>query len=226
MSPFSHFFGSCATFETPLDVSQPHHHNDCTGNCQIHPLMNKDNFELTHYGWGDVTYYDELEALATETEEEKAARLAKQMAIEAAKKLDSESIRMEVYARDVAMKARMGLRKAEMPNKKNSPCKNLYYDEKNKKWSAKYKENVAPLMKHLTGSECWAHEYTDPKTKAHVCKHACPYQHPGDSGWHKEWATDRLWQPAAAPVHALVSAVRQQPQHSSQTRNHVERSAW
>ena len=56
-----------------------------------------------------------------------------------------------------------------------------------------------PTTMHVS-SECWSHERVDPITGALLTPHKCPFLHPGEPGWHAEWAANRLWQPAAAPA--------------------------
>jgi hypothetical protein len=56
-----------------------------------------------------------------------------------------------------------------------------------------------PTTMHVS-SECWSHERVDPVTGALLTPHKCPFLHPGEPGWHAEWAANRLWQPAAAPA--------------------------
>ena len=63
-----------------------------------------------------------------------------------------------------------------------------------------------PTTMHVS-SECWSHERVDPITGALLTPHKCPFLHPGEPGWHAEWAANRLWQPAAAPA-APAPAVR------------------
>ena len=47
-------------------------------------------------------------------------------------------------------------------------------------------------------TECWSHEYRDPKTGAIVAKHVCDRLHPGEAGWLPQWITDRRFKAAAA----------------------------
>jgi hypothetical protein len=63
-----------------------------------------------------------------------------------------------------------------------------------------------PTTMHVS-SECWSHERVCPQTGALLTPHKCPFLHPGEPGWHAEWAANRLWQPAAAPA-APAQAVR------------------
>ena len=63
-----------------------------------------------------------------------------------------------------------------------------------------------PTTMHVS-SECWSHERVCPQTGALLTPHKCPFLHPGEPGWHAEWAANRLWQPAAAPA-APAPAVR------------------
>ena len=75
------------------------------------------------------------------------------------------------------------------PPKRNCPCKNLFYDEKQVRPGQR-----APFVKYVA-SECWAHEYKDPKTGEKKAPHKCLYLHPGEVGWLPQWNRDRDFKP-------------------------------
>jgi hypothetical protein len=92
------------------------------------------------------------------------------------------------------------------PPKRPCPCKNLFYDEKQVRPGQR-----APFVKYVA-SECWAHAYTDPKTGEKKAPHKCPYLHPGEVGWLKEWNRDRDFKPRpAAPGGAAAGAAQRRP---------------
>jgi len=73
------------------------------------------------------------------------------------------------------------------------PCKNLYVDENPKVPKVRHKDGrmVCQERIFLTGSECWAWDYTDPKTKVKKAPHTCVYLHPGQEGWNPAWERDK-----------------------------------
>jgi hypothetical protein len=75
----------------------------------------------------------------------------------------------------------------------------------------------------LTGSECWAHEYHDPRTKALKTPHTCKRLHPNEDGWRDEWDTNRTFRPAV-----LTSANRFTNMNNVAPRSpkRVENGAW
>jgi hypothetical protein len=121
---------------------------------------------------------DEAEARALESEAQRVARLKHDADVEAAALVNEEAIRRDVYARDVATRARKGLRRGDAVVKRAEPCK----------W----------VVGQFAGDECWAHEYTDPKTGNRVIKHTCDRLHPGEVGWHTEWLANPRWRAAPA----------------------------
>jgi len=144
-----------------------HSSSQCTGDCAIHPLLFGENLEFHLYiqsggTWGSYMEEQERRALAAETEEQKAARLKKERAISEQQELSAASLIMKTHAEI------LGLKRAK---KKNTPCKWLFFDE-----NTKSKTNKIV-------SECWAFEYTDPKTKQKKTPHTCPFLHPGEKGW-------------------------------------------
>jgi hypothetical protein len=107
--------------------------------------------------WGDIIL------TAPRTSEEIAAEEA--YVTELA--LSKESVKMRTYAQTQASVRR---------GKVMKPCKWLYLNEDGKTYS-----------EHLTGAQCWAWEYVDPKTGKTQCPHTCKHLHPGEFGWRDEW---------------------------------------
>jgi hypothetical protein len=123
---------------------------------------------------------EEEQMLAVETFDARQERLACIAAEAEARRIAEEVNRRETYARDVKEKTRMGLKRTETVAKRVQPCK----------W----------VIGQFAGDECWAHEYTDPKTGAHVIKHTCDRLHPGEAGWCNEWLANPRFKPACAPT--------------------------
>ena len=156
---------------------------NCRGNCSKHPLMTGEYLAWCSEirlgaKWGDLVLEAETADRAAETERDRIERLQREAAAEDARRIAEEVNRREVYARDVAIKVRMGLKRTEQVAKRMQPCK----------W----------VVGEFAGDECWAHEYTDPKTGKRVVKHTCDRLHPGEAGWHNEWVANPRWKPAAA----------------------------
>lgn len=144
--------------------------------------------------WGDEYAEAELEMLRNETPEAKAARLAADAAADVARETAAEAYKMAIYAEIQGVKNLRGHGRDRQIGKIDSPCRWLYCDEKAPKstWRKNAKgELCAPVLKALTGSQCWAHEYLDPKTKVMKKPHTCKHLHPGEDGWRHEWETDR-----------------------------------
>jgi hypothetical protein len=83
--------------------------------------------------------------------------------------------------------------------KVDRPCKWLYCDERAPKSTWRKDENgkpCAPLRNALTGSQCWGHEFVNPKTGKLEKPHKCGHLHPGEAGWKAEWNSDRHFNPA------------------------------
>ena len=74
--------------------------------------------------------------------------------------------------------AQRGLKKGEKAAKKPVPCK----------W----------VVGEFKGDECWAHEYTDPKTGKREKPRTCQRLHPGEEGWCSEWLTNPRWKGGAS----------------------------
>ena len=148
-----------------------HSSSQCTGECEIHPLLVGENltFHLYIQGggtWGSYMEEQERKALAAETEEQKSLRLKKERELTEQQDLSAASLIMKTHAEV------MGLKRAK---KNNRPCKWLFFDENNK------------IKTNKIVSECWAYEYMDPKTKQKKKPHTCPFLHPGENGWRSEW---------------------------------------
>jgi hypothetical protein len=63
----------------------------------------------------------------------------------------------------------------------------------------KHNGGAKPTTMHVS-SECWSHERRCPETGNLLTPHKCPFLHPGEPGFHKEWMTNRLWLPAGGIV--------------------------
>ena len=164
--------------QTEEMMSQPHSLFLCNGRCSD-PFHTKHVIQTAWanefgYGWGDLAMIWDAEEEALETPEQIAAKDAAKVAREAQEKLDNEASKMAAYAchRGMMNSNKHGIKKVARP------CKNLYYTHDGKKTVR-------------VSSECWAYEYTDPKTKRFEKPHTCEHLHPGENGWLKEWFTDR-----------------------------------
>jgi hypothetical protein len=152
--------------------------------------------------WGDMALYDERDAAAAMSAAERAAFLklaAERDAAEAAERaLTLESSRMFNYAESQKLLNMRGKGRDRHLAKVDEPCKFLFCDERAPKntWSTNAKgERCAPVRRHLTGSECWAHEYHDPRSNNLLTPHTCKRLHPNEPGWLNEWNTDRTFRP-------------------------------
>lgn len=175
-----------------------HSVEQCVGDCIYHPLVDPLIFSLSHSDafnicWGDLIIIentsdsessmpqidDNIRYLSIKASEmERYARLKQQMNTEVVK-----SERGKIYR----------IRKI------SEPCKWLYLDEKAPKcdWRRTRDGKMEPpYRRYLTGAECWAFEYHDPKTNILVKKHTCDHLHPGEEGWCSEWAKDSKWRPS------------------------------
>lgn len=156
----------------------------CQGNCEFHPLMRAE-YRLS---LGDLVDFYEAERVDAESDADRARRAAEIAADRAAAAVDVEAIKRECYARNVKERTMMGVRRGEAPKQLGQPCK----------W----------VIGEFKGDECWAWEYTDPKTKKRMCPHTCNRLHPGQADWHNEWFKNRNWKPAVAPPPPSAGAVR------------------
>lgn len=173
--------------------------------------------------WADIIEMDDAKRLATLSAEQRAQERAVRDAAAAAQMADLDrnaevsavSRAAEAYAfrvarivEDRAPRGPPPPRGAPPrgPPKRPCPCKNLFYDEKQVRPGQR-----APFVKYVA-SECWAHAYTDPKTGEKKAPHKCPYLHPGEVGWLKEWNRDRDFKPRpAAPGGAAAGAAQRRP---------------
>jgi hypothetical protein len=78
-----------------------------------------------------------------------------------------DSVKMRTYA-----KQQLSATKKKI----HRPCKWLFIEKDGKSYGS-----------HLTGEECWAWEYTDPRSGNRECPHTCHYLHPNEFGWRDEW---------------------------------------
>jgi hypothetical protein len=112
-------------------------------------------------------------------------------------------------------------------DKIDEPCKFLYCDEHSDKRTWKKDDRgklCAPIRKALTGSECWAHEYHDPRSNNLLTPHTCKRLHPNEPGWRNEWNTDRTFRPSApAPTPNRFSIIMNT---GVQRPKRVENGAW
>ena len=172
--------------------------SQCRGdNCAFHPLHRPEypgGPIQGHGGWrwtvngvatnatdcfADFVDLCHEEKAAAETAIQRAQREARERAELEELAVASEVAVRERYAADVKQRASRGLGRGEAPKTLVMPCK----------W----------VIGEFKGDECWAWEYTDPKTKKRMCPHTCNRLHPGQAGWHNEWFTNRNWKPAAPP---------------------------
>ena len=195
----------------PFNQTAQHDIMDCCGNCAQHPLIDEQILQLFHsealdLDWGDIIMHEEFAAIQHETAEQRVAREAKEAANKAAAALTQRATEMARYARlkaqvnTVMVKDDRGKKVATI-RKVQEPCKWLYLDEKapSHEWRTNRRtgKQEPPYRPYLTGAQCWAWEYIDPKTKQRVVKHTCDHLHPGEEDWCAEWAKDRNYCPAA-----------------------------
>lgn len=195
-----------------------HSVEDCCGDCPQHPLIPRSLAPLhlaDAYGlsWGD--YHCLMERLRdlTESAAEKAARDAAKAKEERESQQRAAASDRERYTEIMKHRAQMGTGRGEGPKKLAQPCKNLYIIEKAPKseWVQRGGKLCPPSSRAFTGSECWAWEYKDPRTGQQKTPHTCMYQHPGETGWHKEWLKDSKWR--AEGDAATVSSHGSRPSH-------------
>ena len=146
--------------------------------------------------WGDINERAFAEEESYLTYAQKAERLLKQEADAIERIIITEASRMFNYAESQKLLNSRGKGKERHIGKIDEPCKFLYCNEKAPKsqWTKNAKgESCAPLLKALTHSECWAHEYHHPKTKVLMKPHTCKRLHPNEDGWREEWNKDRTF---------------------------------
>jgi hypothetical protein len=101
-----------------------------------------------------------------------------------------EAYRQRQIEEKVAQEARRNLKRNEQVEKNGRLCLRLYSCV-----GDKHTGGAKPTTMHVS-SECWSHERICPVSGKLLTPHKCPFLHPGEPGWHKEWMTNRLWQPA------------------------------
>lgn len=143
--------------------------------------------------WADLVDIEEAAFLAAESAAARAKRLAAEEALRQERLATCESSVMASYAdfqksRNTVVVGKGRERETHL-RKVGGPCKWLYCDE------AAKKGGVAPLRNKLTGAQCWAWEYLDPKTRTWKRPHTCAHLHPGEEGWLPQWNTDRTFRP-------------------------------
>lgn len=225
--------------DEPFDATSSHAIEHCLGSCSQHILIDAMVFSMIHseafgFCWGDLIQADEAAKLASETPEERSARLEAEAAKREASFLTTRATEMERYARlksqtnTEMIKTDRG--KVARIRKVQEPCKWLYLDEKAPKsewWRTRDGKLNPPYRPHLTGGECWAFEYHDPKTGKLQVKHTCDRLHPGEEGWCSEWNTNGRWRPAATEVRdfSCLSGNRSGPSRCSDAASTVSASS-
>lgn len=155
---------------------------------QVRLFNAEENGEL----WGDILYDPVEEAAASaalgarlesmkvdaqeqrmrEYAQRKAKALADRAAAEASQQARQQGLRA-VEARKVAATAAASVQVQKLAE----PCKWLYCPSgSNGVFGAK------------VCSECWGHEYRNPKTGKFEMPHKCDRLHPGEAGWLAEWS--------------------------------------
>lgn len=197
--------------DSSFDAYAKHTDHQCLGSCCQHPLLDSTVFSMIHAEaldlfWGDLILANETAVLASETSEMRSVREADDLAKELTRQLAIKAADMERYARLKAqtntemVKANNG-KKIAIIRKIQEPCKWLYLDESAPKheWrTSRVGKPEPPYRLYLTGAECWAYEYHDPKTGKLQVKHTCDHLHPDEEGWMTEWNKDRRWRPTTA----------------------------
>jgi hypothetical protein len=123
------------------------------------------------WGWGDYVYEKEVEYLRNESQEDKVVRLNRIKEEDALLNLDINSFMMQKYSEKVAIRAKRFVKKGQVVRKRPFPCK----------W----------VCGEHVGEDCWAWEYTDPRTNTRKKPHTCEFLHPGETGWNDEWLLPR-----------------------------------
>ena len=105
----------------------------------------------------------------------------------------------------VAEEARRNLKKGQQVEKNGRLCTRLYSCMGDKNHGG-----AKPTTMHVS-SECWSHERRCPETGALLAPHKCPFLHPGEPGFHKEWLTNRLFVPAGQAPNRFAQAAKPPP---------------
>lgn len=157
---------------------------------------------MLRVNWADYTDAEEAAAwgLLTTAEQERreAAAAAERLETLATMDRDAEAYRARLQEEKAAAKAKRVKEDDVLPlPQRRFPCRNLYFLEDGPVDAYGRK----PLARCIS-SECWGWEHVDPAKGEHVVTRTCPYIHPGQVGWHAEWANDREWRPSgvAGPV--------------------------
>jgi hypothetical protein len=152
------------------------------------------NSEFNGETWGDIMYdeilknepivecfKERMEAMRVDAEEQRmreyAERKAKALADRAAAEASQKAREQGARAND-ARKAATAAAASVKIQKIAEPCKWLYCPPKSN-----------GLFGNKVCSECWAHEYRNPKTGKYEMPHKCDRLHPGEPGWLPEWST-------------------------------------
>ena len=197
------------------DYDMFHTANQCVGNCEFHSLARLGN-EATIGGlsWASVVEMELEEKERCETPIQREAKLELEKAEAEQRSLQNQASRMYNYSQDQKNLNMRGKGRDRHVNKLDSPCKWLFCDETvpKKMWATNARgEKCAPVLNHLTGAQCWAHEYQDPKTKAWLKPHSCKYLHPNEDGWRDEWDENRCFK--IKPI-------------AIKNKNYIDASAW
>lgn len=149
--------------------------------------------------WGETAQAALEAARAAETPQQRARREVAEAAAERDREMDYEVGRMYGHAQMCGAKNAVRSGRVVTIRKVDKPCKWLYCDEKAPKSQWRKDENgtlCAPLRGALTGSQCWGHEFVNPKTSKMEKPHKCGFQHPDEAGWRAEWSKDRFFNPS------------------------------
>ena len=194
--------------------------------------------------WGNLNEADFAAMRAAETPEQRAAREAAEAKAERDRELDGEASKMSNYAQHVGIVSTRKVQGQFVQRKVQKACKWLYLNEAapRSQWRKNEKgEWCAPMVRHLTGSQCWAWEYVHPKTKQRCAPHKCDHLHPGEPGWRAEWNRDRTFNPqghfeqlgvmrgVAAPSGGGAAAPPPKPKPAAKPTNPwaaLDNSAW
>ena len=170
------------------DFTKEHDYDVCIGNCSRHPLIDSTVHPLIHPAlymttWGEYSNDFEEASRALETEEERDARIQRELAELDKKRIVAEEQVRFNYSRDMHDKSMRGVRKDEAPKKYDRPCK----------WMVGKDRDDSIARGDLPC--CWAWEFINPKTKKAEKPRSCMYQHPGEKGWRNEWSENHMWVP-------------------------------
>ena len=179
----------------------PHATNECYGNCSIHPLLRgflidaHVAIDIDGMSWG-AYFAEEIPIVTSSTRGDEQMKDLE---------LESKSFIMKNHAEKMAVVSKMGVKKGEKARKIQRPCKWLYCNESAPK--SQWRDGRAPTTSNVT-SECWAWEYTEPKTKVKKAPHTCPYLHPGEEGWCSQWLDNKNYDPMATMTQNRFCALK------------------